>query len=107
MSNGCGKCGFGKSKKKSPKSYRKSHKKSRKSPKVSAFGKKHFARLKKVSKRKRSGFGKISNLSSFMGNNSGNAMSTFQQYTGLPPGQMESHLSKVPMNLRSNFYTSF
>ncbi len=109
----CGACGFG-SRKVSKKV---SHRKRRSSRKVS-----HKRRgSKKVSHRKRRGskrgskrrnhkkskmsFGKIGSSLSFMGNNPGNSMSTFQQYTGMSPGQMSTHMTNVPTNLRSNFYT--
>ena len=52
-------------------------------------------------------FGKIGNAASFMANYDPNQMSTFQQYTGVPPGQMNQHLKNVSMSLRDNFYTSF
>jgi len=33
-------------------------------------------------------------------------MSTFQEYTGMPPAQMEQHLASVPASLRANFYNN-
>jgi hypothetical protein len=41
-----------------------------------------------------------------MGNYGGNPMSTFQQYTGMPPSQMEQHLANVPDSLRDTFYAN-
>ena len=56
--------------------------------------------------RRRSRFGKISNLSSIMGNNNGNDMSQFQIYTGMSPSQMQNHLDGIPSNLRDTFYAN-
>jgi len=55
---------------------------------------------------RRSRFGKISNLNSMMGNNSGNDMSAFQSYTGLSPNQMQTHLTGIPTNLRDTYYSN-
>ena len=63
-----------------------------------------FSFLKFGKRRKRSCFGKIDTSLMFMGNTAPNKMSFFQQYTGMPPEQMENHLTGVPVNLRSNFY---
>jgi hypothetical protein len=85
------------SKKRSSKKSKRSSKKSKRS--------KRSSKKRRSSRRKR--FGRMTNLSGIMGNyQPGQEMSTFQQYTGMPPGQMKQHLAGIPMNLRSNFYTN-
>ncbi len=39
-----------------------------------------------------------------MGNYAPSQMSTFQQYTGMPPFQYNNHITSIPQNLQSNFY---
>lgn len=53
-------------------------------------------------------FGKFNtDLAQIMGNNDGgNPMSSFQQYTGLPPQEMSDHLADVPISVRTNFYNN-
>jgi len=80
----------------------------KKSSRKSVRSRKSMKSMKSYRKsaRKSLKFGKISDTFSFMANNNGNPMSTFQQYTGLPPQQMIDHMASVPPNLRSNFYTN-
>jgi hypothetical protein len=96
----CGSCGFGSIKKRNFGSGKKGKKKvgKKKVGKKRSFGK----RFVKKSRR----FGKIDSALNFMGNSKPNDMSIFQQYTGMPPGQMETRLTQIPTNLRSNFYAN-
>jgi hypothetical protein len=67
---------------------------------------------KKCSKKCRRGsrrgrrFGRFPGLLSIMGNNPAQQMSSFQIYTGMPPGQMDTHLANVDPNLRDTFYAN-
>jgi hypothetical protein len=112
MSKVCaGSCGFGKIKHKKKtcdfgKSKRKSYKKvSKKSKKMSKKSKKSYKKMSKKGSRKNR-FGKISSLSKIMGNNAQMDMSLMQAYVGNSPSQQEMHLTGVPINLRTNFYTN-
>jgi hypothetical protein len=114
----CGSCAFGKKRKYSSKKSRPSRKfgrrkssgskrKHRRHKKRSFGRRKHRKSSKRSIGRKKRSFGKISSSLDFMGNYSpGNGMSTFQQYTGMPPAQMQKHLDAVPKNLRDTFYAN-
>lgn len=75
------------------------------------FGsKRKFSRRRYGSKRRfsRSRFGKggqFPGLNRIMGNYSPAEMNTFQQYTGMGDSQRKTHLSKVPKNIRMNYYS--
>ena len=71
----------------------------------SKYGSRKINRSKHGSKKSK--FGKISNLSRIMGNNTwSNDMSQFQIYTGMSPSQMQDHLNGIPTNLRDTFYAN-
>lgn len=104
--NCAGSCAFGSKKHKrsvkkakkasfgTKKSHKKSHKKGRK------FGSRkmnHSKKSKRVQKRGRS---------HHFGLDGQPRPSISQQYVGMAPGQYLDHLSNIPNNLRSNFYTA-
>lgn len=56
--------------------------------------------------KKRRHFGKMTDLSNVMSDYSPQKISIFQQYTGMSPKQMQSHIENIPASLRDNFYSS-
>lgn len=61
---------------------------------------------RKPGRKSRCRFGQMPGTYSIMSNTPPSDMSIFQQYTGMSPNQMKTHLENIPASLRDNFYSS-
>jgi hypothetical protein len=70
------------------------------------YGKLSKKDMKKIKNKKVVKFGKMPNLVQSMGNFSPSLISGYQEYLGATDSQRATHLSKIPKDLRSNFYSN-